>query len=120
MIFRSLLLVALTATAATAPGMRPDDRTMTSAELSETRPGTVVEFFDGSKSRYSPDGRYAYTYTDDGPAWTGEYTLNDDSTVCVAFDNGSSRCDTFVFSGERLALIIADGTRFPVRARVLE
>ncbi|MEL6752728.1 MAG: hypothetical protein AAFO57_01780 [Pseudomonadota bacterium] len=93
---------------------------MDAAELTDTLTGQVVEFFDGSKSRYSTDGSYAYTYADDDPPWTGQYTFNDDSTVCVAFDNGTARCDTFVFAGDRLTLIIADGTRFPVRGRVAE
>lgn len=108
------------ASTATAQGLRPDDREMSAVELTDTLSGMVVEFFDGSKSRFAVDGRYAYTYSDDGPAWTGQYTANDDSTVCVAFDNGSSRCDTFVFAGERLTLIIEDGTRFPVRDRRVE
>ncbi|MEL6516508.1 MAG: hypothetical protein AAFQ39_02250 [Pseudomonadota bacterium] len=120
MVFRIAVLFALLATAASAQGLRPDDRMMTSLELTDTLSGMVVEFFDGSKSRYQADGRYAYTYEDDGPAWTGAYTTHDDSTVCVAFDNGSSRCDTFVFAGERLTLIIEDGTRFPVRERGAE
>ncbi|MBT8456426.1 MAG: hypothetical protein HKO95_04375 [Rhodobacteraceae bacterium] len=116
----TIALLTCLASPAIAQGMRPGDRVMTAAELTETLSGMVVEFFDGSKSRYRPDGGYAYTYTDDGPAWTGQYTTHDDSTVCVAFDNGSSRCDTFVFSGERLTLIIQDGTRFPVRERAAE
>lgn len=79
--------------------------------------GQVIEFFDGSKSRYDVDGSYGYTYTDDGPVWRGRYETFDDSRVCVDFDNGSARCDLFVQDGQRLVLITADGTRFPVRNR---
>ena len=77
--------------------------------------GQVMEFYDGSKSRYDADHRYGYTYTDDGPVWAGEWRTEADSRVCVDFDNGSSRCDHIVLDGARTVLIIADGTRFPVR-----
>lgn len=96
-------------------GVRPGDTVLSKAEMSELLSGRLVEFYDGSKSRYGADGRYAYTYTDDGPAWTGAYTVDDGSLVCVAFDNGTSRCDRFVRDGDRVILIIRDGTRFPVR-----
>ncbi len=96
-------------------GIRTTDTVLTGPEMSELLSGRLVEFFDGSKSRYSTDGSYAYTYTDEGPAWTGTYTVADDSVVCVDFDNGSTRCDRFVRDGERVVLVIEDGTRFPVR-----
>lgn len=100
-------------------GIRSSDTVLTAEELGATLSGQLIEFFDGSKSRYATDGSYAYTYTDDGPAWTGTYRLFDDSLVCVDFDNGSQRCDRLVQSGERLILVIEDGTRFPVRNRTV-
>ncbi|MEM9426062.1 MAG: hypothetical protein AAGA06_05105 [Pseudomonadota bacterium] len=96
-------------------GVRPTDAKLSQAEMTDLLSGQMVEFFDGSKSRFGGDGRYAYTYTDDGPAWTGTFRVEDDSVVCVDFDNGTSRCDRFVRAGERIVLIIEDGTRFPVR-----
>lgn len=87
--------------------------------MSELLSGQIIEFFDGSKSRYATNGQYAYTYTDDGPEWTGTYRVADDSLVCVDFDNGSSRCDRFVRDGARVVLIIENGTRFPVRNRIV-
>lgn len=96
-------------------GVRPTDAKLSQAEMIDLLSGQMVEFFDGSKSRYGADGRYAYTYTDDGPSWTGTFRMEDDSVVCVDFDNGTSRCDRFVRAGERVVLIIEDGTRFPVR-----
>ncbi len=77
--------------------------------------GQVVQFFDGSKARYGSDGSYAYTYTDDQEPFVGTYSAAEGGEVCVTFDNGFSRCDTFVLSGDRLTLIIEDGTRFPVQ-----
>lgn len=112
----ALILATLIATPLFAQeGIRAGDTLLARADMQTLLQGRVVEFFDGSKSRYAADGSYAYTYTDDGPAWTGQYRLLDDSLVCVDFDNGSSRCDRFVRSGERVILIIEDGTRFPVR-----
>ena len=72
---------------------------------------------DEAKSRYGADGTYSYTYTDDGPAWTGQFQVTDNSQVCVEFDNGSQRCDSIVLDGERIVLITTDGLRFPVRNR---
>ena len=96
-------------------GIRPSDTILNQAEMSGLLTGQIVEFYDGSKSRYSGNGDYAYTYTDDDPAWTGTYEFRNGSVVCVAFDNGSDRCDRFVRDGDRLVLVVEDGTRFPVR-----
>jgi hypothetical protein len=113
--FQWLLAAVIVTPLSAQEGVREDDTLLAEGDMRALLQGRVVEFFDGSKSRYAEDGSYAYTYTDDGPAWTGQYRLLDDSLVCVDFDNGSSRCDRFVRSGERVILIIADGTRFPVR-----
>lgn len=109
-----LAVIALSLPAA-AQDLRPGDTPFTPDDLAAALSGTTVEFFDGSKARYAADGRYAYTYTDDGPVWAGRYETAPDSKVCVVFDNGFARCDTFVMAGERLTLIIDDGTRFPAR-----
>ncbi len=105
----------LVATPVVAQGIRDSDRRLDASEMTEILAGRVVEFYDGSKSRYGTDGSYRYTYTDDDPPFLGQYTTADDSTVCVTFENGASRCDHFVMDGERLILVIEDGTRFPVR-----
>ena len=111
----ALLLICAPFAAFAQDGVRASDTVLSQAEMTDLLSGRLVEFFDGSKSRYSTDGAYAYTYSDDGPAWTGTYTVADDSLVCVDFDNGSRRCDRFVRDGDRVVLIIEDGTRFPVR-----
>lgn len=98
-------------------GMRSGDVVLDRVGMEDLLSGQVIEFYDGSKSRYDADGTYGYTYTDDGPVWTGRYEVFDDSRVCVSFDNGSARCDLFVRAGERVVLITGDGTRFPVRNR---
>ena len=108
-------LLFLASPAFAQDGLRSSDTVLTAGELETLLSGKIIEFYDGSKSRYEAGGRYVYTYTDDGPEWIGAYSLADDSTVCVDFDNGSSRCDRLVMAGANPVLIIDDGTRFPVR-----
>lgn len=105
------LLIATSAAAEPRAG----DTQLTATALRDLLGGQVVEFYDGSKSRYGADGGYGYTYTDDGPVWRGRYSTHDDSRVCVDFQNGSARCDWIVRDGERVVLITKDGTRFPIR-----
>ena len=94
---------------------RSGDTRFDSAALESHLTGRMIEFFDGSKSRYASDFTYGYTYVDDGPMWTGTWSTDDESRVCVAFDNGSARCDHIVLDGARTILITEDGERFPVR-----
>ena len=117
---RLALLLSLIALPALAQeGLRQDDTVLDRDAMRLLLAGQVIEFFDGSKSRYDEDGTYGYTYTDDGPVWSGRYELFGDSRVCVNFENGSNRCDFFVRAGERVVLITTDGTRFPVRNRTV-
>ena len=111
----ALFLTALALPVSAQEGLRPADLVFDRAEMKTLLSGQIIEFFDGSKSRYDADGTYGYTYTDDGPVWSGVWRTDAESRVCVDFDNGSSRCDHIVKDGERTILIIADGTRFPVR-----
>lgn len=113
----ALFLSVLALPALAQDGTRQGDVVLDRAAMSSLLSGQIIEFFDGSKSRYDADGRYGYTYTDDGPVWAGRYEVFDGSRVCVDFDNGSQRCDLLVKASERLVLITADGTRFPVRNR---
>ena len=100
-------------------GLRPSDTVLSQSEMADLLTGQQLEFFDGSKSRYGDDGRYGYTYTDDGPVWEGQYDVFDESRVCVDFDNGSRRCDMVIRADQRLVLITEDGLRFPVRNRTV-
>lgn len=111
----ALFLFAIIATPVLADGLQSTDVQLDQAGMVALLTGKVVTFYDGSKSSYAPDGTYGYSYTDDGPVWSGQYTLGNDSRVCVTFENGSSRCDMFVMDADRAVLITDDGTRFPVR-----
>ena len=112
------IIVAMLATQAAAQqGMKETDQTFEQAELTALLVDHAVEFFDGSVSRYRGDGAYSYKYQENDRPWLGIWRVNTDSQVCVAFDNGSSRCDTFVSDGTRMVLVIENGMRFPVRDR---
>lgn len=114
---KALFFLVVLSAPASAQGVRADDVMMSPAELNALLGGSTVEFFDGSKARYASDGGYTYTFTDEGPEFVGTYTAAAESQICVTFTNGASRCDTYVRSGERLVMVIEDGTRFPVRER---
>lgn len=115
---RLVCLLSLVAFPALAQeGIRDSDTLLDATEMAGLLSGQVIEFYDGSKSSYAADGTYGYTYTDDGPVWSGRYLLFNQSKVCVDFDNGSRRCDIFVRDGERVVLVTEDGLRFPVRNR---
>ena len=111
----ALFLCVLAFPACAQDGLRPGDEILDREAMHALLSGQIIEFYDGSKSRYDTNGSYGYTYTDDGPVWSGRYEFFDESRVCVDFDNGSARCDRVVRNGARVLLIIADGTRFPVR-----
>lgn len=115
---KSILILAVLATATPVfaqEGLRSGDTVLDQSGLNTLLSGQVIEFYDGSKSSYQTNGRYGYTYTDDGPVWAGTYRFGDQSEVCVDFDNGSARCDAIVMDGTRVVLITADGVRFPVQ-----
>lgn len=75
--------------------------------------GGEVLFMDGGVASYGADGRYAYTYQG-GREFVGNYTIEDDGSICVEFDEGQTRCDLYVLHGERLVMLSENGRRFPV------
>lgn len=115
---RAAIFLTLMSTSAMAQGLRASDTELDLAGLTEALTGQAIEFYDGSKSYYFSGGSYMYTYVDGGEEWTGTYTLAPQGKVCVQLELSGSRCDTYVLTGDRLVLIIEDGTRFPARARV--
>jgi len=115
--FIGLVVMMMAGAAAAQEGVRATDRLYAPDELSGMLSGHAVEFFDGSVSRYRGDGVYSYKYTENDRPWLGTWSVPEAGRVCVAFDNGSARCDSLVDDGARMVLVIADGTRFPVRAR---
>ena len=112
---RALIALLLTAGAVSAQGLRDGDARMDAAGMTDALSGQVVEFFDGSLARYGADGSYTYRYTPTDPEWIGTWEAQDDSRVCVMFENGRGRCDTYVRADGRLVLITSGGLRFPTR-----
>ncbi len=95
---------------------RPGDALISSTDLDARLRGQEVVFFDDGVSHFYNDGRYTYAYDmGDGGFAYGYFEVAADSTVCIEFVNGFSRCDAFVENDGRLILITRDGDRFPVR-----
>lgn len=118
------LLLALCVLAAPASAQdwvtRDGDSRFTAQELDDRLRGQVITFFDDGQSRFFDDDRYTYSYAGPGGIGTGGtaygyFTVNADSTVCIEFVNGFSRCDLYVENGGRLVLVTEEGERFPVR-----
>jgi hypothetical protein len=94
---------------------REGDAPLTAAALEQRLRGNVVTFFDDGQSEYFEDGRYTYTYANNGGTAYGYWQIDGDGAVCIAFVNGFSRCDFYVMNGTRLLLLDNGGSRFPVR-----
>lgn len=96
--------------------LRATDRLFSADELA-TLAGRTFVFYDDGEAIYGEDGAYSYTYSaanGGGTSW-GTYRIAEDSSVCVEFIGGASRCDMYVHSGSRIVLITDKGERFPVR-----
>ena len=94
---------------------RAGDQSLSIKALEARLIGQTVTFYDDGQSYYFPDGRYTYTYANDGGMAYGYFDLGENGQVCVEFLNGFSRCDRYVQAGDRLVLLTQKGERFPVR-----
>lgn len=114
--FLGFLLCANLASAQTALGVRDSDTRLAPAALSTLLSGHIVRFHDGGFATFGADGQYAYAYDTGDQIWRGVYEVQEDSRVCVDFENGFSRCDTYIKDGERLILITDKGDRYPAKS----
>lgn len=96
---------------ATKDGDTPFDR----LGLTDALSGQTLAFYDDGQSKYYEDGRYSYTYGNDGGTAYGYWDVGETGAVCVEFLNEATRCDMYVMNGDRMILIDEDGHRFPVR-----
>lgn len=103
-----------TAAAANAWNLRPWDAEMSRDDVHARIVGATVQFMDGGASVYSEDGSYTYTY-EGGRVYPGTYRIEEDGSICIAFDNGPERCDLYVLHGDRLVMIAETGRRFPTK-----
>ncbi|MDE9450648.1 hypothetical protein J3R80_09255 [Aliiroseovarius sp. Z3] len=94
---------------------RPGDTRLDQTELSNTVSGQTLTFYDGATSVFNLDGTYSYTYGGGG-TWLGDYKIGTDSTACILFVTGVSRCDLYIVNNDQLVLITKDGLRFPVQS----
>ncbi len=94
--------------------VRSGEVALKGSELERAVVGQPIVFFDNGESRYSAGGSYSYTYFEGQTAY-GSFELMPDGRVCVAFQNGFSRCDKFVQNERGLVLLTDDGERYPVR-----
>jgi hypothetical protein len=116
---RLLLALCLVTTSVVAePVMRRDsDREIGLQALDNRLRGRSIAFYDGGVSEFYEDGRYTYTYADEGGTGYGYYEVTEDSTICIEFVNGFTRCDIYVLDDQdRLVVITEKGDRFPVRS----
>ncbi|WP_371169763.1 hypothetical protein [Aliiroseovarius sp. 2305UL8-7] len=115
------IAIACCAIASAAPALsadwktRPTDTMMTADQLTQALSGQTLTYYDGGTSAFQTDGKYSYTYGNGG-TWFGHYVIGDDSTACVTFVTGVSRCDLYVVSNEKLTVITEEGQRFPIRS----
>lgn len=112
--FALFLLLLPTAALADDFALLTDDRLLSQVEVHELTQRPVVEFYDGGQSRYAADGAYSYTYQGGGTAH-GQFKIASQGVICIAYNNGRSRCDTFVWSHGRLVMLTEKGGRFAIR-----
>lgn len=95
---------------------RDSDTLFDQTSLDALLRGETITFFDDGESRFFEDGRYTYTYANNGGTGYGYFTVMEDSTICIEFVTGFSRCDLYVTDGQgRLTIITSSGDRFPTR-----
>ncbi|MBV2359746.1 hypothetical protein KUH32_08165 [Thalassococcus sp. CAU 1522] len=113
---RPLLILVTLANAAQAEfALRDGDELIGQEALDVRLRGNILTFFDDGQSEYYVDGRYTYTYANDGGTAYGYWRIDDGGAVCIEFVNGFARCDLYVTNGARLFLLDEGGSRFPVR-----
>ncbi|MDA5094346.1 hypothetical protein O2N63_09635 [Aliiroseovarius sp. KMU-50] len=93
---------------------RPTDQLIEQVALDNWVRGKVLNYYDGGTSDFRENGQYFYTYGGGG-TWEGEFEVGTDSTICVTYVTGQTRCDLYVQSGDRLTVITEEGLRFPIK-----
>ena len=112
--FGAIFLMIATPLSAQDWSVRQGDVLFDQANLTARLSDQSITFYDGGSSRFTVEGIYGYTYAGGGTA-LGRYTVGEDSTVCITYENGFARCDLYVTNNARLIVITEDGDRYPVR-----
>ncbi len=93
---------------------RAGDIAFSHQELTTLIVGQTLVFYDNGRSVFAKDGAYSYIY-DNGPTVSGTYQIEENSIVCIDFENGFSRCDKYVLNADQVVLLSEDTQRYPVR-----
>ena len=104
------LTIALVSTSVLAQQVIPSE------EVRQLVSGKTVDFGQDGSASYGTDGKYEYFNKNNGSRSRGTWSLQGDR-LCVAFDNGRSRCDQFLKDGGRTVLKDSQGRTFSVSIR---
>lgn len=114
-LFVIALILVTSGAAAQDWALRDTDTVLSRDEVQELTLGQTITFYDDGQSKYSAAGDYSYTYAS-GESAFGKYMIQEDGTVCIAYQNGFGRCDRYVQSESgRIVLLTESGLRFPIR-----
>lgn len=98
-------------------GQKPSDVMFTEQGLKATISGFTMQFEDGSEAQYFRNHHYVFTSADGVHSYDGKWHIFDHWQVCVQFNSGLARCDTYIRSARQIVFIAANGHRFSVRSR---
>ncbi|MBE3640116.1 hypothetical protein [Mangrovicoccus algicola] len=127
MIARLALAAALAATAAIGtaeagdpwfPGKQSMDSYYTADGLSLKLIGNRVLFMDGSQTSFGRDGRVLHQQSETDPGLPGRYIFRPYGMVCITYDRGDSRCDTFVRTVGDMVMLTGNGERRKIKGVV--
>ncbi|MCC1490995.1 hypothetical protein [Cognatishimia sp. F0-27] len=111
----ALLLLVLAPFAALAEPFALRDGDVALPDPAARFAGQSITFFDNGVSAFYEDGRYTYTYANDGGTAYGYWRISETGAVCIDYVNGFARCDLYVENAGRLILLDEKGDRYPVR-----
>ncbi|WP_172327080.1 hypothetical protein [Mangrovicoccus sp. HB161399] len=100
------------------PGMKSWDSYYTEDGLKLRIVNHKVMYPDGTQATYRRDGTYLFQTSDADPGVTGRYTIRPYGMICVKFDKGGARCDTYVRAMQDTVFLTGGGERMKVKALV--
>ncbi len=100
------------------PGMKRNDVYLTQTGLKQHLRGRLVEFQDGRLAHYRRGGSFQWREHEDAEGRDGSYSFGPEGRVCVRYDQGGGRCDTYVRSVKDLVMIDGQGRRHEVKSAI--
>lgn len=102
------------------PGMRINDVFLTRSGLDQKLPGRVVELQTGARMYFRDNGTWSMEPRDGVQGPTGRYSFGPKGQVCVRYDGGGGRCDSYVRSVKKYVMIDGNGQRHEVKSILRE